>query len=143
MQAEDKVILFDGVCVLCCAWSQFIIHHDPLCQFKLATVQSPEGQAILRYFSMPQEHFDTMVYVEGYQKFEKSDAFLKVVKQLGGLWKLFSILRIIPRAIRDWFYDRIALNRYRWFGKYNQCLLPQEEFRSRLLSEITEPCEDK
>ncbi|MBS63094.1 thiol-disulfide oxidoreductase DCC family protein [Salinisphaera sp.] len=133
VDADDRVILFDGVCRLCNAWCHFILKYDRQRRFKLASVQSREGQAILSHFELPTDHFDTMLYVEGRRAYERSDAFLRVVVQLGGVWKLLAVLRICPRVIRDFFYDRIALNRYRIFGRYDQCVLPEPDHAGRFL----------
>lgn len=133
MTADDRVILFDGVCKLCNGWSQFIIKHDKQHCFKLCSVQSEEGQKILAYFNMPTDKFDTMLYVQGSQHFEKSDAFLKIIKRLGYPWKAFYGFKIIPIGLRNWMYDRIALNRYSLFGKYDTCILPRKEDRGRFL----------
>jgi len=130
---NDSVILFDGVCKLCNAWSQFIIKFDTQQRFTLCSVQSPEGQAILKYFKMPTDHFDTMLYVEGNQCFDKSDAFLNVVNKLGLPWRLLYVFKIIPKGVRNWLYDRIALNRYSLFGKYDTCMLPNKEHSNRFL----------
>jgi predicted DCC family thiol-disulfide oxidoreductase YuxK len=133
---NDCVILFDGVCKLCNTWSQFIIKVDTQQRFKLCSVQSPEGQNILRHFEMPTDHFDTMLYVEGNQFFDKSDAFLNVINKLGLPWRLLYIFKIIPKGIRNWLYDRIALNRYNLFGKYDTCMLPNKENENRFLKDI-------
>lgn len=133
MGENDRVILFDGVCKLCNSWSKFIIKYDKQCRFKLCSVQSPQGQDILSFFAMPTDHFDTMLYVEGNQSFDKSDAFLNVVKQLGFAWSLLYLFKLVPRGIRNWLYDRIALNRYRLFGKYESCMLPSKENEHRFL----------
>jgi len=130
---NDCVILFDGVCKLCNAWSRFIIKYDRQERFKLCSVQSPEGQSILKYFNMSTDYFDTMLYVEGNQCFDKSDAFLNVVNKLGFPWRLLYLFKIIPKGIRNWFYDRIALNRYYLFGKYDSCMLPNKENENRFL----------
>jgi len=130
---NDCVILFDGVCKLCNTWSQFIIKVDTQQRFKLCSVQSPEGQSILRHFEMPTDHFDTMLYVEGNQCFDKSDAFLNVITKLRMPWCLLYLFKIIPRGLRNWFYDRIALNRYNLFGKYDSCMLPTKENENRFL----------
>lgn len=134
--ANDCVILFDGVCKLCNAWSQFIIKHDKQQQFKLCSVQSPEGQKILSHFKMPTDYFDTMLYVEGNHCFEKSDAFLQVVNKLGAPWRGLYVFNILPKNIRNWFYDRIALNRYFLFGKFDTCMLPSKENESRFLKKV-------
>jgi len=130
---DDCVILFDGVCKLCNAWSNFIIKYDTRQRFKLCSVQSPEGQSILAYFDMPTDHFDTMLYVEGNQCFDKSDAFLNVVYKLGFPWRMIYVFKFIPTKIRNWLYDRIALNRYSLFGKYDTCLMPNAENNNRFL----------
>jgi len=131
----DKVILFDGVCKLCNAWSSFIIQHDHKHAFKLCSVQSPEGQKILQHFGLSTEIYDSMLVVVGDAVYQQSDAFFQVVGKLGYPWKLLCILRIIPRSPRNWLYDRIALNRYRLFGKYDYCSLPTPDHEARYLSE--------
>jgi predicted DCC family thiol-disulfide oxidoreductase YuxK len=100
------------------------------------SVQSPEGQNILRHFKMPTEHFDTMLYVEGNKVFDKSDAFLNVVKKLGLPWRLLYLFKIVPKCLRNWLYDRITLNRYHFFAKYDTCMLPNKENENRFLKDI-------
>lgn len=129
----DCVILFDGVCKLCNAWSKFIIKFDQQKQFMLCSVQSPEGQSILAHFNMPTEHFDTMLYVEGSQCFDKSDAFLNIINKFGFPWRILYVFKLIPKGVRNWLYDRIALNRYTLFGKYESCMLPSKENEHRFL----------
>jgi len=138
----DRVILFDGVCKLCNGWSRFIIRFDQRHHFKLASVQSPQGQALLQYFELPTERFDSMYYIEvddgASHCFEKSDAFLEIVVQLGLPWKLLAVFGWIPRRLRDACYDQIAINRYVLFGRYNQydaCLLPTADHDSRFLGD--------
>ncbi len=130
---NDKVILFDGVCKLCNGWARFVIKYDKKRIFKLASVQSKQGQAVLHYFSMPIDKFDTMILVTENQAHTKSSAFFKVVRHLPFIFRALMIFVIIPRPIRDWLYDRIALNRYKLFGKYEQCLLPTPDHQSRFL----------
>jgi predicted DCC family thiol-disulfide oxidoreductase YuxK len=131
----DKVILFDGVCKLCNAWSNFIINHDHQHKFKLCSVQSDEGQKILKHFGLPTDSYETMLYVEGDTFYQQSDAFFQVIAKLGYPWKAVCLFRIIPKPIRNWLYDRIALNRYRLFGKYDYCSLPTADHKARYLSE--------
>ena len=133
LQPGDRVILFDGVCRLCSAWVRFLIRFDREHKFKLAAVQSEEGQAILSFFGLPLDEFETMLLVEGNQVYGKSDAFLRVLRQLPFPWPVFTCFRWIPRTLRDWVYDRIARNRYRWFGKYDTCRMPAAAERQRFL----------
>ncbi|MEN6670922.1 thiol-disulfide oxidoreductase DCC family protein [Psychrobacter sp. B38] len=131
--SSDKVILFDGVCKLCNAWSNFIIKHDKQRLFKLCSVQSDEGQAILLHFGLPIDSYETMLYIEGNQAFQKSDAFFQIMANLGYPWKMIGVFKLIPRSLRDWMYDRIALNRYSLFGKYDYCTLPSPEHEAQFL----------
>ena len=135
IQSSDKVILFDGVCKLCNAWSHFIIKNDSKRNFKLCSVQSSEGQEILKHFNFSTKHFETMLYVEGDRCYQKSDAFFKVMFILGMPWCLACIFKILPKPLRDWLYDRIALNRYALFGKYDFCSLPTADHENRYISE--------
>lgn len=133
LQAGDRVILFDGVCRLCSTWARFVIRFDRELHFKLATVQSEEGQAILSFFGLPLDEYETMLLVEGDRWYAKSDAFLRVVRRLPFPWPLLTCFRLIPSCLRDWVYDRIARNRYRWFGKYDTCRVPSATEQRRFL----------
>ncbi len=129
----DNVILFDGVCKLCNAWSNFIIKHDQQYLFKLCSVQSEAGKKILVHFGFPADFYETMLFVEGNKCYKQSDAFFKVVAKLGYPWKAACLFWLIPKPIRNWMYDRIALNRYRLFGKYDYCSLPAADHEARYL----------
>lgn len=133
MPLSDRVVLFDGVCNLCAAWSRFLIRFDRAQRFHLATVQSPEGEVLLRAHGLPTDDYETMVLVQGGRLFTKSDAFLEVMRQLPAPWPIATIGRVLPRSIRDWCYDRIARNRYRLFGKRQQCLVPSSDVAARFL----------
>ncbi|WP_404810364.1 thiol-disulfide oxidoreductase DCC family protein [Microbulbifer pacificus] len=130
---NDKVVLFDGVCKLCSAWARFLIRFDRNRIFKLATVQSREGQAILVYYGLPTDTFETMVYINGERLYTKSTALLGILRALPLPWPTFAVFAVVPRKLRDWLYDRIALNRYRFFGKYDHCLLPGPDNESRFI----------
>ncbi|MCG8611553.1 MAG: DCC1-like thiol-disulfide oxidoreductase family protein [Pseudomonadales bacterium] len=136
LTAADRVILFDGVCRLCAGWSQFILRYDRDARFKLCSVQSPEGQAILRRFAYPTDKFDTMLYVEAESCYERSDALLRILQQLPRPWSGLSVLRWIPGRVRDWGYNLIARNRYRLFGRLNACRVPPPEYRQRFVEHI-------
>lgn len=133
LQPGERVVLFDGVCKLCNGWVKFLIRHDRQRRLRLASVQSPQGQAILAWFGLPTERFETMAYVEDGELFVRSTAVLRIVAQLPWPWRAFAWLRLCPRPWRDWCYDRIALNRYRLFGRYDSCLLPDPDHERRFL----------
>lgn len=136
LQPDDRVVLFDSVCVLCHGWTKFLLRYDTQQRFKLCSVQSEQGQAILAHFGYPTDHFDTMLYVEAGQSFEKTDSFFKIMAQLPRPWCWLRVLLFCPRVIRDWLYDRIARNRYRLFGQYQQCVMPSAEHRARFVEHV-------
>lgn len=127
-----RIILFDGVCNFCDSSVQFIIKRDPKRNYKFAPLQGDTGKKLLKEFGLS-ENLDSIVYIEGNQYYKKSAAALKICKNLKGAWRLFVVLKIIPIPIRDLFYDIIAKNRYKWFGKKDSCMIPSPEIRSRFL----------
>ncbi|WP_405123949.1 thiol-disulfide oxidoreductase DCC family protein [Pseudomonas sp. M20] len=129
----ESVVLFDGVCKLCNGWARFLIRHDHQHRVRLAAVQSPEGQELLAWAGLPIDQFDTMAVIRDRHYWERSDAFFEVIRQLPARWQPLQLLRVFPRSLRDWAYDRIALNRYRLFGKYDTCLLPTPDHEQRFL----------
>lgn len=129
----ETVVLFDGVCKLCNGWAKFLIRHDRQHRVRLATVQSPEGQALLAWAGLPEDAFDTMAVIRDRHYWVRSEAFFEVAAQLPAAWPLLRGLRVVPRWLRDWAYDRIALNRYRLFGKHDVCLLPTADHTRRFL----------
>lgn len=135
VEEEDKVILFDGVCRLCNGWVRFLLKYDRQERFKLCSVQSLEGQAILMWFGLPTASFETMLLVEGAAVYTKSEALLRILRHLPRPWRWLSLFTLIPRPLRDWCYDRIARNRYRIFGRYDQCMMPTKASRKRLLGD--------
>ncbi|HST20616.1 MAG TPA: DCC1-like thiol-disulfide oxidoreductase family protein [Blastocatellia bacterium] len=136
--ANNPVLLYDGVCGLCNKSVQMILDHDKRKEMFFAALQSDYGkQVISRHPEL--EKVDSIVFVE--QKsgaddervFIRSAAALRVASYLGGAWKLLLILRIIPRPVRDFFYNLCAKYRYKFFGKYDSCMLPSPDVRSRFL----------
>ncbi len=118
---QDQVILFDGVCRLCNGWAKWIMKVDTGYQFKLCSVQSEIGQALLMHLGCSTDRFETMLVIANNQVYTKGDAFFSIMKKIGFPYNLLLVLKIVPKFIRDWLYDRIALNRYRWFGQYESC----------------------
>ena len=133
LKPGETVVLFDGVCKLCNGWAKFLIRHDRQQRVRLAAVQSPEGQALLAWADLPLDQFDTMAVIRDRHYWEHSDAFFEVVALLPARWRPLQCLRIFPRGLRNWAYDRIALNRYRLFGQYDTCLLPDPDHEQRFL----------
>lgn len=129
----NNIVLFDGVCNFCDASVNFIIDRDKKNIFKFAALQSEKGQEILDYFKLPKDDFDSFVFIENDKVFKKSSAALRIAKKLGGVWKIFYPFIIIPEFIRDFFYNLIAKNRYKLFGKKDACRIPTPELKQKFL----------
>ncbi|MDF2858739.1 MAG: thiol-disulfide oxidoreductase family protein [Neobacillus sp.] len=127
-----RIILFDGVCNLCNSSVQFIIKRDQLAKFQFASLQSEIGQKLLRKYDYNQD-LNSFILIEDEKIYIKSSAALRVCMNLNGLWKYLSIFRIIPPSIRDYIYEIIAKNRYKWFGKQETCMIPTPEMKQRFL----------
>ncbi|CAG8865712.1 hypothetical protein PS627_01631 [Pseudomonas fluorescens] len=133
IEPGETAVLFDGTCKLCNGWANFIIRHDTRRRIRLATVQSPEGQALLGWAGLPQDRFNTIVLIEGDDVFIRSDAMFEIFARLSPAWRLLNIAKLVPRAMRDWVYDRIALNRYKLFGRFDSCVEPRADHPQRFL----------
>lgn len=133
-QLENKsVLFFDGVCNLCNGFIQFLITRDKKGIFSYASLQSDLGQAFMKEQGFAPEELNTVILYDKGKIYTHSDVALRVAQQLGGLWPLFSVFYIIPKGLRDAIYNWVARNRYRWFGKKEQCMLPRPEWRTRFL----------
>jgi len=133
MTEEPPIILFDGVCNLCCGWVQFLIRMDKKAIFRFASLQSESGQKLLIRYGLPVEAMETVIYIKEQQYFSASAAVLEILKDLGGIWKMLLIFRLIPKKIRDSIYRYIAGHRYRIFGKRSSCMLATAETVKRFL----------
>ena len=130
------VVLFDGVCNLCNGAVQFILDRDPAGTFRFASLQSERAAALLRAHGLepPAGDPESMVLIDGGRVYERSSAALRIARRLRGGWSLLYALVIVPRALRDAVYRVVARNRYRWFGKSDQCRVPTPELRARFLA---------
>ena len=130
---QHDIILFDAVCVICNAWAHFLLRHDPQAKFKLASVQSPIGEKILKHYGMSTTHYSTMVVILNEELYTESTALLKVMQHLGLPFSMMNAGYFIPRPIRDFFYRRVALNRYQLFGTTNNCIIPSADNKQHFL----------
>lgn len=134
LPTNKTIILFDGVCNLCNGAVNWMIDRDRRDQFRFVPLQSELGQQITRHIGVDTARIDSILwYQPGVAYYYKSDAALKIASQLGFPWSLWTVFRVLPRALRDGVYDRIAKNRYRWFGKTEQCRIPTPELKSKFL----------
>ena len=126
------VLLFDGVCNLCNGLVRFVVRFDHEGTFRFAPLQSPVGQALLERHDLDTRDFDTMVLVEpDGEVATKSTAALRIFRRLDGPWPLFWPLVYLPRGLRDAVYGVVSRNRYRVFGKKEECPIPEPEIRER------------
>ncbi|MED3498253.1 thiol-disulfide oxidoreductase DCC family protein [Brevibacillus agri] len=134
LQHPDYLLLFDGVCHLCNSAVQFILKRDPSGSIHFASLQSEKAQQILSRYSYAESGLSSVVLIAHGRLYTKSDAILRVARKLSGAWPLCYYLgRLFPRLVRDFTYDWVAKNRYRWFGKQEQCMLPTPEIKARFL----------
>jgi predicted DCC family thiol-disulfide oxidoreductase YuxK len=131
---EDPVMVFDGVCNLCSAWVRFALARDAAGRLYFVAAQSPLGQDFLKRRGLPTDVFESFYFVENGLVLQKSVGFFAMIKYLRQPWPLLRIFRFLPRPISDRLYDRIARNRYRWFGKRDTCLMPDPAIGSRFLA---------
>ncbi len=134
LEEKHKIILFDGVCNLCNNSIQFIIKRDKKDVFRYAALQSDIGQQLIAERGIDTTNIDSIILIEpGLAYHIKSSAALKIGRMFGGAWQVLAIFEWIPSPIRNFFYDIIAKNRYRWFGKQDACMIPTPELKAKFL----------
>jgi predicted DCC family thiol-disulfide oxidoreductase YuxK len=130
---NNATILFDGVCNFCNSSVNLIIKRDKKNYFLFSSLQSEYSQNFLTQNNFPKNNFDSIILIENNKLYQKSTAALKIARHLKGFWKLSYVFIIIPPVIRDFFYDIIAKNRYKWFGKKDVCMIPDEKTKRKFL----------
>ncbi|HEU0013724.1 MAG TPA: thiol-disulfide oxidoreductase DCC family protein [Longimicrobium sp.] len=133
-EAAGPIVLYDGVCGLCDRSVQLILRNDRRGRFRFAALQSDAGRALLEKFGLSPEALDSVVLVEGDQAWRRSRAALRIARRMDAPWPLLWPLTIVPRPVADFFYNLVAKNRYRIFGKLDACMIPPPEVRERFLS---------
>lgn len=127
------VIVFDGVCALCSRWVRFLLRFDRQGRYRFAAMQGAQGRALLQQHGLDPDDPLSFLLVEQGRAWSDTDAIVRVLAGLGGAWKLAHVLRAVPRAWRDRAYRALARNRYRWFGRHEQCFLPTPAQAARFL----------
>jgi predicted DCC family thiol-disulfide oxidoreductase YuxK len=133
LPTDRAVMVFDGVCLLCSGTVRWIIGRDKKARIAFATAQGPVGQSVYRQLGLSTTVFETFLFVSNGKIWQRSDAFFELMRVLGGPWQILAIARLVPRPIRDWAYRIIANNRYQWFGKSDQCMVPDPGDAARFL----------
>lgn len=133
-RTEGKsVVLIDGVCHLCQGLIRFIIPRDPDAKFLFAPLQSEISETLLSPSGITPGQLNTVVLIENGEYYTQSAAVLRIARRLRFPWPIAYIFILVPRPLRDGLYRLVARNRYRWFGRDEQCLLPTPEIRKRFL----------
>lgn len=131
---DKQLILFDGVCNLCNASINYVIKHDKNNHFLFGALQSDIGQEIIKKFNIDTKKTDSIILYANNNVSYKSSAALKIAGKLGFPQNLITVFFIIPPFIRNWGYDIIAKNRYKWFGKQDSCMIPTAELKARFVN---------
>jgi predicted DCC family thiol-disulfide oxidoreductase YuxK len=134
--SANPVILYDGVCGLCNRLVRFVLKRDTHAHFRFASLQSVHAARILQLHDLDPQDLDTVYVVQesGERPADRSDAVISILRELGGFWAAIAVaMRIFPKSLRDWGYGVVARRRYRIFGKYQSCPLPEERYRDRFL----------
>lgn len=132
-KTEEPVLLFDGVCNLCDGSVQFILRHEKNSDLKFAAIQSEAGQKLLSQKGIDPGQIDSVILIKGGKVYTESDAVLNVTKFLRFPYGLCNVLLVVPKPVRNFFYKKVASNRYRWFGKRDSCMMPTPSLKNRFL----------
>jgi len=127
------LIVFDGACVLCNGFARFVARYDRLGVFYFTTAQGPLGQALYAALGLPANDFTTNLVIVDGKPHCKMASFSAAMRALGWPWRVLAMVDWLPHRVADWFYDRIAGNRYTLFGRRAQCALPCAGLKDRLL----------
>ena len=127
------ILLFDGHCNLCNVWVQFIVKRDPAGTIRFASLQSLAGRRLLEEHKIDENYIESLVFFEEERFSVSSSAALRTLSYMDGWQKHLIILAVVPRSLRDLVYRFIARNRYKWFGRREQCMIPTTELSKRFL----------
>ncbi|WP_458119724.1 thiol-disulfide oxidoreductase DCC family protein [Paenibacillus sp. Z6-24] len=133
LQGEHPIVLVDGVCHFCQGATKFIIKRDPKGIFHFASIQSEVGQKLMQKGGLRTDTMDTFVLIEKGHFYTRSTAALRIARRLRYAWPLLYAFIVVPKVLRNSVYNLVARNRYRWFGKSDQCMLPTPEIRERFI----------
>ncbi len=129
---EHPIVFFDGVCVMCNAFVDRALRADKRGVLRFAPLQGETARRLLPPLTDDVERW-SLLYLDERGVHDQSDVFLEASRRMGGVWGLVSLLRFVPRAIRNPIYRFVARNRYRWFGRRETCRLPTPAERARFL----------
>ena len=132
---NKNLIVFDGECVLCSGFFKFVVRADKKRRFDFSIAQSSFGEALYVHYGLKPDDYDTnLVFIDG-KLYERLHAFFAVMREIGWPYKALAVLDYLPNGLLDWFYYKIARNRYQWFGKRDACLVPSDELKKRFIND--------
>ncbi len=129
------IVVFDGQCLLCNGWVQFLLQHDRFQRIRFASIQSAVGQQLLARAGLQVEGLQTLLVIDGERSWQHTAAILRVLHALGWPWRLAWVGWLVPAPLRDALYRWVARNRYRIWGRSATCMLPAPEHRARFLEQ--------
>lgn len=130
-------MIFDTNCILCSAWVRFLLQHEQSGRLLFASSRKAVGIRLAQDHGISSEALDlTYLVIRDGQPLTKSDASLALVAELRAPWRYLTVLRIVPKRLRDWIYDIVARNRLNWFGEQQDCLLPTPAQRLKFLDDL-------
>ncbi|MEM6683909.1 MAG: DCC1-like thiol-disulfide oxidoreductase family protein [Pseudomonadota bacterium] len=132
--AGEVFTVMDSQCSLCARAARWIASNDRRRQFKIVPLQSAIGQALMQHYGLDPHDPASWLFIDHGDASSSLDAFIRVGWRLGGIWRAMAVLRILPRAVQDWLYVRVARNRYRLFGTTDMCSVPDQELQHRLMT---------
>lgn len=131
---QQPLILFDGICNLCCGWVMIVVKLDKRARFKFASLQSETGKNVIKELGISSDKMETVIFIKDKHYFVYSNAVLEILYDLGGIWTMVKVFKLIPKSIRDYTYIQIAKRRYRIFGRRTSCLIPTPSLQKRFLA---------
>lgn len=131
---DRPIIVFDGHCVLCSRWAEFVLEHDRQGLYRLLPAQTPLGHALYMHLALDPQDYETNVLIADGVAWFKSEGSIRMAEGLGFPWSLARLVRLLPLAVRDKLYDVVARNRFRLFGRRDLCFTPKQDYRDRFLA---------
>ena len=130
----DSTIVFDGVCVLCSRWVDFVLRRDLLGRYRFAAMQTASGRELLIQHGIDPDDPLSFLLLEDKKGYTDTDAIVRILRSFGPGWKFIALLvSSVPRFVRDPLYRWIARNRYRMFGRRAACRVPTADIADRFL----------
>jgi predicted DCC family thiol-disulfide oxidoreductase YuxK len=130
---DKKIIVFDGICLLCNSFVQFLLKRDKSKQFYFTTAQSTFAQELNKTKPFSMSSLDSVIYLQNGRVLTESTAILSILTDLGGMWRLFVLFKLVPPFIRNAMYRFCARRRYRVFGMRESCMVPDPEWSDRFM----------